>query len=104
MRRAAARRLASAAGALLAVAVVGTAPRAPQAQPDPRIPWVGYLANEPTTDSAPVFRASLRERGWKDGDSVKIWFRYVQGKPEFYAQHADDLARLNVAVVVAVGG
>jgi putative ABC transport system substrate-binding protein len=103
VRCAAARWLAIAAGALLAVTVLGTASRAPQAQPDPHIPWVGYLANEPTTDSVPVFRASLRERGWRDGDSVKVWSRYVQGKPEFYAQHADDLARLNVAVVVAVG-
>jgi ABC-type uncharacterized transport system substrate-binding protein len=103
VRCAAARWLAIAAGALLAVTVLGTASRAPQAQPDPHIPWVGYLANESTTDPVPVFRASLRERGWRDGDSVKVWFRYVQGKPEFYAQHADDLARLNVAVVVAVG-
>ena len=101
--RAASRRLAIAAGALLAVAVVGAATRAPQAQPDPRIPWIGYLANEPTTDSAPVLRASLRERGWTEGQTVKIWYRYVQGKPELYAQHADDLVRLNVAVVVAVG-
>src|SRR2546430_13113669 len=89
--------------ALLAVATALAAPRAPVAQPDPRIPWIGYLANEPTTDSAPVLRDGLRERDWVEGQSVKIWYRYVQGKPELYPQHADDLVRLNVAVIVAVG-
>ena len=89
--------------ALLAVATVLAAPRAPVAQPDPRIPWIGYLANEPTTDSAPVLRDGLRERDWVEGQSVKIWYRYVQGKPELYPQHAEDLARLSVAVIVAVG-
>ena len=89
--------------ALLAGATVLAAPRAPVAQPDPRIPWIGYLANEPTTDSAPVLRDGLRERDWVEGQSVKIWYRYVQGKPELYPQHAEDLARLSVAVIVAVG-
>src|SRR5207249_11541545 len=86
--------------ALLAVATVLAAPRAPVAQPDPRIPWVGYLANEPTTDSAPVLRDGLRERAWAEGQSVKIWYRYVPGKPERYPQHAEALARLSVAVIV----
>jgi len=103
VRRAAARRCASAGLALLAAAAIVAAPRAPAAQPDPHIPWIGYLANEPTTDSAPVLRDRLRERDWVEGKSIKIWYRYVQGKPEFYPQHADDLVRLNVAVIVAVG-
>ena len=98
-----ARRRASAALALLAVATLVPSPRAPAAQPNPRIPWIGYLANEPTTDSAPVLRDSLRERDWVEGQSIKIWYRYVQGKPELYPQHADDLVRLNVAVIVAIG-
>jgi ABC-type uncharacterized transport system substrate-binding protein len=103
VRRAAARRLATAGFAVLAVAVVVAALRAAAAQPDTRIPWIGYLANEPTPDSAPVLRDTLRERGWVEGQSVKIWYRYVQGKPEFYPQHAEDLVRLNVAAIVAVG-
>jgi putative ABC transport system substrate-binding protein len=88
---------------LLAVAVVSAAPPGPAAQPDHRVRWVGYLANEPTTDSAPVLRESLRERDWVEGQSLKIWYRYVQGKPELYGPHADDLVRLNVAAIVAVG-
>ena len=103
MRRAAARQIARAGFALLAGALIVAAPRSPTAQPDTRIPWVGFLANEPTPDSVPVLREGLRERDWVEGQSVKIWYRYVQGKPELYQQHADDLVRLNVAVIVAVG-
>jgi putative ABC transport system substrate-binding protein len=103
VRRAAARRIARAGCALLAVALIVVMPRSPAGQPDTRIPWVGYLANEPTPDSAPVLRDGLRERNWVDGQSIKIWYRYVQGKPELYQQHADDLVRLNVAVIVAFG-
>jgi putative ABC transport system substrate-binding protein len=88
---------------LLAVAAVLGKTRAPAAQPDTRIPWIGYLANEPTPDSAPIFRDALRERSWVEGQSVKIWYRYAQGKPDFYPQHADDLVRLNVNAIVAVG-
>ena len=103
VRRATARRLAAAAVVLLAVAAVVGKTRAPAAQPDTRIPWIGYLANEPTPDSAPIFRDALRERSWVEGQSVKIWYRYAQGKPDFYPQHADDLVRLNVNAIVAVG-
>ena len=103
VRRATARRLAAAAVVLLAVAAVVGKTRAPAAQPDTRIPWIGYLANEPTPDSAPIFRDALRERGRVEGQSVKIWYRYAQGKPDFYPQHADDLVRLNVNAIVAVG-
>ena len=103
MRRAAARWIAAVGLVLLVIAPAVVAPRRPAAQPDTRIPWIGYLANEPTPDSTPVLREGLRERGWVEGESVKIWYRYAQGKPEFYPQHADDLVRLNVAVIVAVG-
>jgi len=93
-------RLAALGMALLTAAGVTAVPAAP---PEARIPWIGYLANEPTPDSAPVLRDTLRERAWVEGESVKIWYRYAQGKPDFYAQHADDLVRLHVNAIVAVG-
>jgi putative ABC transport system substrate-binding protein len=67
------------------------------------LPAIGYLANEPTPDSLPVLRAALRERAWVEGHSIALWPRYAQGKPELYATQADELARLDVAVIVAVG-
>jgi putative ABC transport system substrate-binding protein len=101
--RGAPRRRATAGLALWAVAAIGAAPGGTAAQPDPRIPWIGYLANEPTSDSAPVLRESLRAHEWVEGQSIKIWYRYAQGKTELYPQHAGDLVRLKVAVIVAVG-
>jgi len=98
--RAAVWRLAALGMALLTAAGVTAVPAAP---PEARIPWIGYLANEATPDSAPVLRDTLRERAWVEGESVKIWYRYAQGKPDFYPQHADDLVRLNVNAIVAVG-
>ncbi len=92
----------STVAALLVGVLIACAPAA-AAPPDARVPAIGYLANEPTPDSLPVLRAGLREHAWIDGRSVEIWPRYAQGKPELYAPHADELARLNVAVIVAVG-
>ncbi|HEY7539894.1 MAG TPA: ABC transporter substrate-binding protein [Methylomirabilota bacterium] len=100
MRRDAAWRLAVLGLALLTAAAVTPVPAA---SPETRIPWIGFLANEATPDSAPVLRDTLRARGWVEGESVKIWYRYAQGKPDFYSQHADDLVRLNVNAIVAVG-
>jgi putative tryptophan/tyrosine transport system substrate-binding protein len=88
--------------ALLIGVLIGGAPAA-AAPPDARMLTVGYLANEPTLDSLPVLRAGLRERGWIEGRSLEIQPRYGQGKPELYAPQADELARLNIAVIVAVG-
>jgi len=65
------------AGLLVAVFA---APSAPAAQPDARVPWIGYLANEPTPDSTPVLRNTLRTHGWDEGRSVKIYYRYAQGR------------------------
>ncbi|PYM90714.1 MAG: hypothetical protein DME04_21960 [Candidatus Rokuibacteriota bacterium] len=99
MRRPLARRIAMAG---LGAAIVA-APGAPVAQPDAHVPWIGYLANEPTPDSIPVLRQTLRTHGWDEGRSVKLYYRYAQGKVDLYPQHAEELARLKVAVIVAVG-
>ncbi|PYN04700.1 MAG: hypothetical protein DME07_02450 [Candidatus Rokuibacteriota bacterium] len=84
-------------------AAVVAAPSVPAAQPDAHVPWIGYLANEPTPDSTPVLRNALRTHGWDEGRSVKIYYRYAQGKVDLYPQHAEELTRLNVAVIVAIG-
>jgi putative ABC transport system substrate-binding protein len=84
--------------------LIAPAPGGATAQPATRIPGIGYLANEPTPDSMPVLRARLRELDWVEGRSLTIWSRYAQGKPDLYVQHAEDLVRLNVAAIVAVGG
>jgi putative ABC transport system substrate-binding protein len=101
MTGAAARRMARAGRALLVLGLIAGAPAG--AASLTRVPSIGYLADEPTPDSLPVLRAALAERAWVDSESLAIVPRYAQGKPEIYAQQADELARLDVAVIVAVG-
>src|SRR5207244_12940118 len=48
-----------------------------------------------------TLRARLAERGWVEGQTVKISHRYAQGKVELFPGHADELARLGVDVIVA---
>ncbi len=71
------------------------------AQTEPRLPCIGYLANEPGPDTSATLRARLAERGWVEGQTVKISHRYAQGKVELFPGHADELARLGVDVIVA---
>jgi putative ABC transport system substrate-binding protein len=101
-------RSAGAAHALARAAAVATlaaaalaAPRAAGAQPEPRLTWVGYLANEPTPDTSARLRARLGAQGWVDGQTVKVWFRYAQGRLELFPSHAEELVRLGVNVIVA---
>lgn len=92
-----------ACAAAIVALVVGpvAAPRAAGAQTPSRVPGIGYLANEPTPDSMPVLRQGLRERGWIEGQHVRIWSRYAQGRFDLFPGHVDELVRLGVNVIVA---
>jgi len=65
------------------------------------VPAIGYLANEPTPESVPVLRQALADLGWHEGQTIRVWRRYAQGKPMLYPKHAEELVRLGVAVIVA---
>ena len=99
--RRAARAIACAAA--IGALVVGTvvAPRAAGAQTQPRVPWIGYLANEPTPDAMPVLRQGLRELGWIERQHLRIWYRYAQGRFDLFPGQVDELVRLGVNVLVA---
>lgn len=100
MTRRSARALACGAGAAALICAALAAPRL-AAQTEPRRPSIGYLANEPGPDTSATLRTRLAERGWVEGQTVKIWYRYAQGKVELFPRHADELARLGVDVIVA---
>lgn len=100
MTRGSARAFACGAGAAALFCAALAAPRL-AAQTEPRLPWIGYLANEPGPDTSATLRARLAERGWVEGQTVKISYRYAQGKVELFPGHADELARLGVDVIVA---
>jgi putative ABC transport system substrate-binding protein len=97
------RRRLRARAVVLVVASLSLAPAPRAAADEPRVVWAGFLANEATPESGPVLRQGLRDLGWIEGQNVKTWYRYAQGKFELFPGHADELLRVGVQVLVAVG-
>src|SRR3989442_13278241 len=79
-------------------------PAAPRAiAEEPRVARIGFLADEATPESGPVLRRTLRDLGWVEGQNVKTWYRYAQGKLALFPGHADELRGIGVHVLVAAG-
>src|SRR2546427_1957192 len=75
------------------------APIAAEAQAAGKMGRIGYLAVSPRpTDE--VFRRSLRELGYVEGENLTILYRW--GESGDYAPLADDLVRAKVDLIVAV--
>jgi putative ABC transport system substrate-binding protein len=79
------------------------------AQPREKVPRVGYLS--PGFSSDPLrqrrfeaFRHGLRELGYVEGQTIAIEPRWTEGSHERYSALAADLVRLQVDVIVVVGG
>jgi putative ABC transport system substrate-binding protein len=75
---------------------------AAQAEP---IPIIGFLDTNSLEASRGIvfaFRSELREAGYVDGQNVNIEFRWGNNRP-IMRQLADDLVRLQVAVIVTFG-
>lgn len=76
------------------------------AQPSSRVPTVGVLspgpANSPIQEpSRKAFEGGLSELGWIPGQTIRIEYRYGEGKQERLDEVARDLVRLGVNVIVA---
>ena len=93
-------RLAAAAAVLLLAGSV-----AAQAQRLGTVPRVGVLrpGNPPPGDfgQREAFEGGLRDLGWTPGTSIRIEYRYAEGKPERLPELAVELVRLPVDVIVA---
>jgi putative tryptophan/tyrosine transport system substrate-binding protein len=50
-----------------------------------------------------AFVDRLKALGWIDGQTVKLEFRWTEGRPELNTQFAQELAKLNPNVIVAGG-
>jgi putative ABC transport system substrate-binding protein len=99
---------------LIGLAVVLTfslllTPLAAGAQHAGKVPRVGFL--DPGSSSDPlrqrrfeVFRQSLRELGYVDGQSIAIESRWAEGQYDRCPALAADLIRLRVDVIVVRGG
>src|SRR5262245_38439778 len=71
------------------------------------MPVVGFLSTRAPEESADVveaFRSGLKERGFVDGQNVKIEFRWAHGDYGHLPALASELVRAQVAVIAALGG
>ena len=77
------------------------------AQQSAKVPRIGYLTGA-TRDgqSARIesFRQGLRERGYVEGQSIAIEYRYAEGKRDRLPELAAELVRLKVDIIVVAGG
>jgi putative ABC transport system substrate-binding protein len=82
-------------------------PVAASAQQLPVMPVVGFLTSISPRAIArrlQVFRRALEETGYVEGRNVAIEYRGADGDYGRLPSLADELARLNVSVIVATGG
>src|SRR5262245_22283517 len=86
---------------LLAVAVIA------EAQQAKKVPRLGYLSNtDAATDSARVegIRLALHELGYIEGQNIAIEYRFAEGRPDRAPEHAAELVRLKVDIIVVASG
>jgi putative tryptophan/tyrosine transport system substrate-binding protein len=88
-------------------AAASVIPCVAQAQQPAKVPTIGFLgASTPAAWShwSSAFVQRLRELGWIEGRTVAIEYRWAEGRGERYAEIAAELVRLNVDVILTVGG
>jgi putative tryptophan/tyrosine transport system substrate-binding protein len=89
------------------VALLGGAaaawPLAARAQQPAKLTTVGFLGSEASGWSpwTAAFVQRLRERGWIEGRTIAIEYRWSEGRPERHAEIAAEFVRLKVDVIVS---
>jgi len=89
---------------LTSLAGAVAAPLAAMAKEQGRVPRVGVLAPRTRADAAPFvdgFLRGLRERGWVDGKSIGLEYRFADGQYDRLPDLAADLVRIKVDVILA---
>jgi putative ABC transport system substrate-binding protein len=87
----------------IAVGLLG-GPLAASAQQTGKPPRIGVLtaqSRETSIASWEAFRQGLRDLGWEDGRTIAIDYRFADGNFERLQVFAEELVRLNVALIVA---
>jgi putative ABC transport system substrate-binding protein len=91
---------------LIAMAALFAAPPAMPAEPQGKIPRIGFLIAETVPGTAgriEAMRAGLRERGYVEGRNVVIDIRAADGTYERLPDLAENLVLLKADVIVAFG-
>ena len=86
---------------LVAAAAVIAPSKARTEQAAKQLPTIGFLGR---TRWAPAFEQRLREFGWIAGRTIAIEYRSAEGHHERFAEIATEVVRLNVNVIVTIGG
>jgi ABC-type uncharacterized transport system substrate-binding protein len=92
--------------ALVLVVGASMTPPAARAQSTKRTAVIGVLVVGNTPESArnfDAFKQSVRESGWVDGETVRLEWRFSEGRPERFPELAAELVRLKSDVIVAAG-
>jgi putative tryptophan/tyrosine transport system substrate-binding protein len=82
-------------------------PLAAWAEQARKLPTIGFLGpSTPLVSShwAAAFVQRLHELGWVEGQNIAVEYRWAEGRSERYAEIAAEFIRLNVDVIVTVGG
>jgi putative ABC transport system substrate-binding protein len=77
------------------------------AQQATKVSRLGYLSNaDAVSDSARSegIRLALRELGYIEGRNIGFEYRYAEGRPERAPEHAAELVRLKVDIIVVASG
>jgi len=69
----------------------------------PVIGFLGTVAQELWAKPVAAFEGQLREHGWIDGRTIKIIYRWAEGRPERFAEIATEFVNSNVDVIVTGG-
>src|SRR5262245_9703577 len=78
-----------------------------EAQQPKKVPRIGYLSSgDPTSESprSEGIRLALRERGYIEGQSIALEYRYAEGKIDRFSELAAELVRLKVDIIVVASG
>src|ERR1051325_10006391 len=73
-----------------------------QAQPQEKIPRIGFLATN-RTQRTEAFRQGLRELGYIEQKNILVEYRFAEGALDRLPRLAAELVRLNVEVIVTAG-
>jgi ABC-type uncharacterized transport system substrate-binding protein len=78
------------------------APLAAETPPRVKVPRLGYIGDTPGP-YADAFRQGLRERGYIEGETIAVEYRWAEGRHERLPDLVAELVQLQVDVLVPVG-
>jgi putative ABC transport system substrate-binding protein len=77
-------------------------PLAAETQPRVKVPRIGYIGDTPGP-YAEAFRQGLRERGYIEGETIAVEYRWAEGRHERLPDLVAELVQRKVDILVPVG-